>query len=110
MRGDGDGPGRGGDVIRVTVELCPGGKEQNKRLLGTAEITNDESGTKGRGNYICRLFKWGIRRRLWRESRITNFPRETFGPWDLLFIALFGALGEDRLRRMPKDCKTKGIE
>jgi hypothetical protein len=39
-------------VIRVTIELIPGGEEREKKTLEVVEITNDETGTERIGNYL----------------------------------------------------------
>jgi hypothetical protein len=54
-------------LIRVTIEMIPGGHEQNKRHMATIEIHNDLTDTMAtggrRGSYRARL------------SRISQFGR-----------------------------------
>lgn len=80
-------------MIRVTVELLPFGFEENKQLLGVAEITNDVTGTPDRGNYHYRI--WGKRGgKIIRQGVILAFPRRRLLAWDLLFRVLADAVGE----------------
>ena len=39
------------EVVKVTVELLPFGRESDKKLLGTIIIGNDSTGTMKIGNY-----------------------------------------------------------
>lgn len=80
-------------MIRITVELLPGGHEAGKRHLGTAEIWNDATGTETTGHYRFRLSMWGRPDSTWRSGIVRNFPRKRRGPWDLLFQALAVAVG-----------------
>ena len=66
-------------MLRITVELLPGGDESRKKHLGTATITNDGTGDEHRGNYVA--------------TRVARFDRKRRGPWDLLFLALRSAVG-----------------
>lgn len=86
-------------MIRVTLELLPGGNASKARHLGTAEIANDGTGTAAKGNYTIRLSKWGRPNETWRRGALSGFDRHRDGPWDLLCMLLAAAL-EDRLRRM----------
>lgn len=80
-------------MIRITVELLPLGSERGKVLLGEGRIINDGSGTLHVGNYNVELSMRGNARRLWKEARVTGFPREQLGGWDLLCRALTAAIG-----------------
>jgi hypothetical protein len=67
-------------MLRITIELLPFGLEENKRLLGIAEIENDGTGTKARGNYKYQM--WGEldiaqkkKVRPWKSGRVTGFYR-----------------------------------
>lgn len=91
-------------MIRVTVELLPGGLEAGTRLLGRATIANDlhaSRSSNGReGAYHVSLSKWAPKEReTWKRGYVQRFPRRDrrFGHWDLLFLALFAALGRERI-------------
>lgn len=80
-------------MIRITVELVKWGDERLKRPLGVAEIWNDASGTRTRGNYKFRIWQAGTQKRLWKEGALKNFPRERLNTWDLMFRMLGAAVG-----------------
>lgn len=83
-------------MIRVTVELLPGGKELDKEVLGIGTIALLEAKDKGRlGTYHVRLSKRGKHQdRLWRKGEVRDFPRKRLGGWDLLYLALRDIVGE----------------
>ena len=94
-------------MIRVTVELLPGGDASRPKHLGTCLIANDledSSESDGRlGSYLIALSKWGrpitsirtaAQRDVWRRGRITGFRRRSRGPWDLLYLALRETVGD----------------
>jgi hypothetical protein len=82
-------------MLRITIELLPHGFEGNKRVLGIAEIENDGSGTRVRGNYKYRL--WGEldiaqkKTRPWKSGRVAGFYRMS-SSWKLLYRCLKAAL------------------
>lgn len=78
-------------MVRVTVELVPRGRGE-PRHLGTAEIYNDGSGSRTRGNYKYRLFSKS--KRVWKTGGIEGFPRTQRLGWDLLFRVLRSAVGD----------------
>lgn len=80
-------------MLRITIELVPGGDETRKRHLGTAEIINDASGNIDLGNYTVRLSRMGNPTATWRCGRVKGFRRQVYGPWDLLYLAIGAALG-----------------
>jgi len=80
-------------MIRVTVELVPGGVGKPK-LLGTAVISN-RGGLEGHrvGNY--EVMFWERRRgKALRSVQVEGFPRLRLTAWDLLYRALREAFGE----------------
>lgn len=79
-------------MLRITIELLPGGDDSAPQHLGTGYITNDGKGTQGSGNYDCSFSKWRSAE-VWRRGRVVGFPRKTRGPWDLLYRALRNAVG-----------------
>jgi len=80
-------------MIRITVELLPAGSEKLKRHLGTAEISNDGTGSHAVGNYDVRLSKWGAPGTTWKRGKVMDFYRRRRGPWDLLYLALRAIVG-----------------
>jgi hypothetical protein len=85
-------------MIRVTVELLPGGNEEGKRHLGTAYIVNEGTGSAEIGNYRAQFSKWGEPEVIWKKGYVRGFPRKGLGPWDLLGVALATVLA-NRWRR-----------
>lgn len=83
-------------MIRVTIELLPGGREKGKKLLGEMTICNDgetSDYTDGkRGSYTTCITKWngGV----WKRGRVDDFDRVKRGPWDLLYLALRNLVGK----------------
>jgi hypothetical protein len=75
-------------VIRVTLELIPGGIGEPEHL-GTIEIANNISrtlDTEGRrGTYDARIWKKRFRRSdPWGDVTVENFPRRSYHPWNLV--------------------------
>ena len=83
-------------MIRVTVELLPGGSEGQKRLLGTATIANDLTADHPvLGSYDVKLLTGEPSiARLWSHGRVENFQRDR-SFWELLYLALYSALRKD---------------
>lgn len=86
-------------MIRVTVELIPGGIGR-PRLLGIAEISKDPvesetNTTDGKlGSYTITLSKWAPKQgELWKRGRVEGFDRKRRGAWDLLFLGLRDCVG-----------------
>lgn len=93
-------------MIRVTIELLPGGLEKGKKHLGTMEISNDLSGTPEVGNYNVRLSKWGRPTHTWKKGRVEGFYRLKRGPYDLMYLALKNIVG---YRNREKGEKAGGV-
>lgn len=88
-------------MLKITIELLPGGYESKKRILGTMTIVNDLSSNGPTvGNYIIKIFKWADKYKkcrksnVWKRGTVKNFPREKLGPWDLLLRALQNTIGD----------------
>jgi hypothetical protein len=79
-------------MLRITVELMPS-SGANLRRLGTALIANDGTGTHEQGNYSVRLFN--EQEGQWKHAKVRDFPRESLGPWHLLYRCLEAALAEE---------------
>lgn len=75
-------------MIKITVELLPHGKEENKRMLGVMLIANDGSGTATVGNYVGSMeSEYGQ-----RAGTVKGFNRKTQSVWSLVgaFLKLWG--------------------
>ena len=79
-------------MIRITVELLPGGDPSKPQHLGTGYIANDGKGDGATGHYDASFSKWRSQA-VWRRGRVAGFPRKKLGPWDLLYRALRSAVG-----------------
>ena len=82
-------------MIVVTVELISAvtGK---RSVLGRAEIYNDATGDRGKGNYVAKIYRRGqpFRGRVWKAGEVADFPRLRLGPWDLLYRCLKNIVGD----------------
>ena len=87
-------------MVVVTVDLWPGGQQERAQPLGRAEIANDGTGAQGVGHYRVRLFQKGKARRVWRTTRVTDFPRKRLGAWDLLCRALMQLVGDRNMEQI----------
>ena len=80
-------------MIRVTVEMYPGGGKKGKRLLGMAIIANDGTGTETRGNYNAGFgMRTGRTGKMKYYATVENFPRKSLDVWHLLRRCLNKAL------------------
>lgn len=80
-------------MIRITIELLPLGREEQKRHLGTMEIWNDATGDQKTGNYGYKISKFGNPSSVWKSGKVKGFDRLSRGPWDLLCLVLLSAVG-----------------
>ncbi len=86
-------------MIRIIIEMWPGGDESKKRVLAVGNIWNDATGSRARGNYqgmfskvSHKVFKAGGG--IFRKGRVQGFPRTRLGVWDLLYRMLREAVGD----------------
>jgi hypothetical protein len=102
-------------MIRVTIELVPGGHEEGKRVVGLVEIARSRLLPGNYGEYVVTLKKTppftGALRAMWRSGRLSveeevdpealpeedeealvarvgGYHRTRRGVYDLLFMAL----------------------
>lgn len=81
-------------MLRITIELLPGGKEEGKTVLGTVTIALQEMSSAGtRGRYKAQ-FRGKGGQVLWDPIEIRDFPRRQRLAWDLLYRALHVAVGD----------------
>jgi hypothetical protein len=79
-------------MIRVTIELLPGGREDGKRTLATGTIANTATGSLSQGTYFADFRD--AAGRPWRHGTVTGFPRKRLLAWDLLYRALKNLVGD----------------
>ena len=77
-------------MIRVTVELIPGGWEDSpgRNEIGRMEIANDGTGDEKTGNYDIDLFRRGSSTAIQRVGYVDNYPRKSASIWKLVKRAL----------------------
>lgn len=90
-------------MLRVTVEIIPFGREEAKRVIGVAEIVNDNTGGREIGNYHA-VVKNAMGENL-HLVYVEGFPRLESNSWDLIYRVLKKAYGG----RKPKK-KTTFLE
>ncbi len=79
-------------MIRITVEMLPGGNEKKKHILCTGTITNtmDAPGRPRMGNYDVVLT--GKTGRVYRKGRVVGWPRTSRHVWQLIWTAIGDAI------------------
>lgn len=80
-------------MLKVTVQLYPGGSSIHKKTLGIINIGNDGTGTEGISNYNYALCKEDLKTLL-KQGRIEQFTRER-GCYQLLYEVLKDVFGRD---------------
>lgn len=85
-------------MIEVTIDLVSA-LSGKRSTIGTVVIVNDGSGTRTTGHYNIRLLKRGSHTQNWRTGRVTDFPRQARGPYDLLHLALVACGIPERVPR-----------
>lgn len=78
-------------MVRVTVELLPGGDESKARTIGIMLIANDGTGGQEVGNYNAALHAEYTGNEP-RTGRVTGFDRKRQSAWSLVgaFLKLWG--------------------
>jgi len=74
-------------MIRITAEIIPVGKEEEKKFLGVCEIWNVKTGTSDSGNYRFRISKEDPNVNL-TIGEIKGFQRLTKSTWHLAYEVL----------------------
>ena len=83
-------------MLKITVEIWPKGLEEEKRVLCTAKIFNDLTGTLTSGNYKAVFSRTDDWSKVWKKVELKGFPRRKLGPWHLLSWALEALFKEKR--------------
>lgn len=73
-------------MIKVTIEIWPGGDGSRRRTLATAVIHNNGCGSPWLGIYLFKLF--GKDGRKMREGAVGEFRRQDFSVWWLVAAVL----------------------
>ena len=73
-------------MIVVTVEMWPGGRKRDKRMLGRALIANDGTGSDNTGNYSYKLYDKAGRK--YKSGKVVGFRRKAQIAWRLLYLVL----------------------
>ncbi len=85
-------------MLRVSVELWPGGQKQGSTLLAVADIERTRSGV--RSDYSVELFEDVVHRR-W-SGAVENYPRWSASVWDLVARSITSALsGSEAMPKRP---------
>lgn len=82
-------------MIRVTIELLPGGREKDAKVIAKGEIRNDLShpDRPRRGNYQAAF--WRVPNGKLHSAAVKDFPRERLHVLHLLQRALEEAMKSD---------------
>jgi hypothetical protein len=81
-------------MLRVTIDLCPGGDTEKARPIGLILIANDGTGTKSMGNYNVALAHEGRhfgKKGTYKKGRVKGFYRQ-MSPYHLVLKALKACL------------------
>ena len=74
-------------MIRVTIEMIPGGDSSKAYTLHKGVIANDATGTPTKGNYDFVLSMRGGPG-VYKSGRVKGFARKQEGAWKLLYLVL----------------------
>jgi len=78
-------------MIVVKIEIWPHGDQQQARLIGSAVIVNDGTGTPEKGNYEIGLSHsgkyYGVKKGLYKKATLTGHLR-TLSSYHLVMRAL----------------------
>lgn len=80
-------------MIYVRVEEWPDGDREKAKLLGVCILETDTPPDSATADYRATLSKFGKdypleKADVYRATDVKEFPRSTFGPWDLVYRAL----------------------
>lgn len=83
-------------MLRITIEMLPGGMEGASYMLAQGVIINDNTGSQTIGNYKYGLSGQNKRRGrdpgIKYEGEVSGFPRKRRDLWALLKLVLEDAL------------------
>ena len=78
-------------MLKINIDLHPGGDSSRARTLATLKIANDLTGTPDLGNYTLKLTVGEEE----KTSGVQGFPRKKRDAVDLLLWALLALRGKD---------------
>ncbi|CAB3776233.1 hypothetical protein LMG28614_00173 [Paraburkholderia ultramafica] len=78
-------------MLRVTIELLPGGRESGKRVIATADIARVSDGALA--NYSVALEE-AMLGAVGERARVRGYPRWAGSVWDLVARCLAAALNQ----------------
>lgn len=99
-------------MIRVTIELWPGGEESKRSTLGTMDIALDKQASGALGQYDVVLHKhppYFDTEGVYKRGTVERFPRakdggpgdlRAGGPYDLTYWALHACGYDDRRKSL----------
>ena len=82
-------------MLRITVELLPGGREQEKRVIATADIARVSDGRFGAlADYRVAL-QDAVLSEVGERAVVRSYPRWAASVWDLVARGIAAALNQD---------------
>ncbi|WP_434666230.1 hypothetical protein P5W99_31495 [Paraburkholderia sp. A3BS-1L] len=92
-------------MLRVTIELLPGGRESGKCVIATADIARVSDGTLGAlADYRVAL-EDAVLGEVGERAIVRSYPRWAGSVWDLVARCLAAALNQDTEALPPRPAK-----
>jgi hypothetical protein len=86
-------------MLRVTIELLPGGRESGKRVIATADIARVSGGALA--DYSVALEE-AVLGEVGERARVRGYPRWAGSVWDLVARSIAAALNQGREALPPR--------
>ncbi|MGF6508259.1 hypothetical protein [Paraburkholderia sp. 32] len=94
-------------MLRITIELLPGGQEEGKRVIATADIARASDGPTGAlGDYRVALSD-AILGEVGEPTVVRRYPRWASSVWDLVARCLATALNQGREALPPRPARPE---
>ena len=94
-------------MLRVTIELLPGGRESEKRVIGTADIARVNDGLPGALADYWVALKDAVLGEVGGRAIVRRYPRWAGSVWDLVARCLAAALNQDTEALPPRPAKPE---
>src|SRR5579872_6217085 len=91
-------------MLRVTIELLPGGRESGKRVIATADISRVSGGALS--DYRVAL-EDEVLGEVGERATVHRYPRWASSVWDLVVRCLAAALNQGREALSPRPAKPE---
>ncbi|MGF6508555.1 hypothetical protein [Paraburkholderia sp. 32] len=91
-------------MLRVTIELLPGGREDGKRVIATADIARVRSGALA--DYRVALDD-AVLRQVGERATVRGYPRWAGSVWDLVARCVAAALNQGREALPPRPASPR---